>query len=81
VENRTGQQLLARALDGKTRSWFMVEPADASTRLYFGSAVVPTENPRTGRREMGLAFKLLLGFHKLYSRRLLGAAARRVARA
>ena len=51
------------------------------TRLYFGSAVVPVMNAATGKSEMGFVFKALLGFHKLYSRALLSAAAARLARA
>jgi hypothetical protein len=31
-----------------------------------------------GRPRMGAVFRLLLGFHKLYSRALLGAASRRL---
>jgi hypothetical protein len=45
-----------------------------TTRLYFGSAVVPTMNPRTGSVALGLGFTALLGFHRLYSRALLAAA-------
>jgi hypothetical protein len=67
---------------GRTRSWLMSAAApdgDATrTRLYFGSAVVPALNPRSGRNEMGFVFRALLGFHKIYSRVLLGAAATRL---
>ena len=56
----------------------MVAPMDANTtRLYFGSAVVPVANKSTGKGKMGFAFKALLGFHKLYSRALLHAACKR----
>ena len=51
------------------------------TRLYFGSAVVPRKDRATGRQRMGFAFHALLGFHRLYSRLLLGAASARVMRA
>ena len=78
VERRSGEQLLMRDLHGRTRSWLMSEPEGAGTRLYFGSAVVPVKDA-AGRPRMGAAYRLLLGFHKLYSRLLLGAAARRLA--
>ena len=95
VEARAEDQLLLRAMDGRTRSWFMVSAVSAvpsaheaneahdvnranGTRLYFGSAVVPVMNASTGQSEMGFVFKALLGFHKLYSRALLSAAARRL---
>ena len=81
VEARAVDQLLLRAVDGRTRSWLMVSAAEVPgrTRLYFGSAVVSALNPSTGKRSMGFVFKALLGFHKLYSRALLSAAAARLA--
>jgi hypothetical protein len=82
VEARAVDQLLLRAMDGRTRSWLMVSAAEAPgrTRLYFGSAVLPKPTPAnspraTGKSSMGFVFKALLGFHKLYSRALLRAAA------
>ena len=78
VEERSEEQLLMCDFQGKTRSWLMTgrlstEPG-AGTRLYFGSAVVPSENPETGETRMGPGFQALLGFHKLYSRALLHSA-------
>ena len=70
VEARAPGQLLMRDFAGSTRSWLMAEAAGQCTRLYFGSAVV--------RSSQGGAFRALLGFHKLYSRILLRAAASRV---
>jgi hypothetical protein len=79
VEERTADQLLLCDFRGSTRSWLMVAAeGKGRTRLYFGSAVVPAVNKRTGEKSMGLAFKALLGFHKLYSRALLGAARSRL---
>lgn len=71
VEARTADQALLAA--GRTRSWLMVAPLPhgQGTRLRFGSAVVQR---RSGG--MGWPFRALLGFHKLYSRVLLRAAAR-----
>lgn len=68
VEARAPDQLLMCDFAGSTRSWLMVAQAGQGTRLYFGSAVV--------RKRQGGAFRALLGFHKLYSRILLRAAAR-----
>ncbi len=80
VEDQTDDQLLLRDFQGRTRSWLMTLPLSEAnavrTRLYFGSAVVPIKSTRTGQSTLGLAFKALLGFHKLYSIALLAAAAR-----
>jgi hypothetical protein len=82
VEGRAPNQLLLRA--GRTRSWLMVSPTHSggapNTQLFFGSAVVPAHNAAAGRRRLGLVFRALLGFHKLYSRVLLGAARSRLSR-
>lgn len=73
VEGRAPRQLLMCDFSGSTRSWLMAVPAGQGTRLYFGSAVV--------RSRQGGAFRALLGFHQLYSRILLRAAASRLRRA
>ena len=52
----------------------------AGTRLYFGSAVVPERNAKTGQAKYGFAFHAMLGFHRLYSRALLRSAVSRLAR-
>lgn len=80
VENRDPDQLLLADYTGRTRSWLMVEPIGQSTlpprtRLYFGSGVGPKARDA---RSMGFAFHALLGFHRLYSRLLLGAARSRL---
>lgn len=78
VESRSDNQLLMCDFQNRTRSWLMVLPVegeiDSKTLLLFGSAVVPVKNPKTGKKGMGVAFNLLLGFHKLYSRILLYSA-------
>jgi hypothetical protein len=84
VENQSASELLLADLTGRTRSWLMAVPArgqlrPASTLLYFGSAVVPRTGGRQG--EPGWPFHALLCFHRLYSRLLLLAAARRLGRA
>lgn len=83
VEARAEQQLLLCDVGGRTRSWLMVAPAEPApgTRLYFGSAVVPRRNRSGGAQGMGIVFAALLGFHRLYSRVLLGSARDRLARA
>ncbi len=83
VEDRSVDQLLMSDFSGRTRSWLMVAPVlggAAATRLYFGSAVVPIVDRETGRARMGLPFRALLGFHKIYSRVLLRAACARLER-
>jgi hypothetical protein len=81
VEARAPDQVLLCDFMGHTRSWLMVAPAEApgGTRLYFGSVVVPERNARTGENDMPAVHRSLLGFHKLYSRMLLSAGARRLA--
>lgn len=83
VEGRAADQLLLADFTGRTKSWLMVAPVTGSdtgpqTRLYFGSAVVPgRRNGADEKPAMGFAFHALLGFHRLYSRLLLTAAAAR----
>lgn len=83
VEARAPEQLLLSDFRGRTRSWLMTTPGASagSTRLHFGSAVVPVPGAAGGKPRLGLIFEALLGFHKLYSRALLRVAARRLRRA
>lgn len=79
VEQRTPGQLLLAT--GRTRSWLMVAMAErgsSASRLYFGSAVVPSRRSGSRAPGMGWQFRALLGFHKLYSRVLLAAACRKL---
>lgn len=77
VEARVEDQLLLCDYTGRTRSWLHAERrAGGGTWLWFGSAVVPRHDPRTGQLSMGLGFSLLLGIHRLYSRALLASAVR-----
>lgn len=82
VEQRAPGQLLLCDFSGRTRSWLMTGTEKneevVSTLLYFGSAVVPQVDPATGQASMGAGFRLLLGFHTLYSRLLLRAACARL---
>ena len=80
VEARAPNQVLLTDFQGRTRSWLMSTPSPdgQSTKLFFGSAVVPVVDRRSGRKKMGFAFKALLGFHKLYSRMLLRSAVLRL---
>jgi hypothetical protein len=82
VEARAPDQLLMCDFTSRTRSWLMVAPAAgaAGTRLYFGSVVVPVRDPKTGETGLGPVHGPLFGFHRVYSRLLLGAAARRLVR-
>lgn len=74
VEQRADNQLIMCDFQGKTRSWFRIEQFADKTRLYFGSAIVPMDDANS----IGVAFRVLLGFHKLYSRALLSAARSRL---
>lgn len=79
VEDRRENQLLLCDLHGRTRSWLMTAAGESgkSTRLYFGSAVVPAKGSKSGA-DIGTGFRLLLGFHKLYSKILLKVAVTRL---
>ena len=82
VENRSENEILLCDFLGRTRSWLMIVPAstlsDPRTRLYFGSAIVPTRITKTGELSLGYGFQALLGFHKIYSLLLLYAAKSRI---
>lgn len=85
VEAQTAEQLLLADFTGRTRSWLMAVASNgaelgSSSRLYFGSAVVPRRSRPSAAPEMGFAFHALLGFHRLYSKLLLGAARSRLLR-
>jgi hypothetical protein len=75
VENRSENEILMCDFVGRTRSWLMVTPVTmdngALTRLYFGSAIVPIRNSKTGKLSLGFGYQALLGFHKVYSALLL----------
>ena len=82
VEDRSENEILMCDLRGRTRSWLMIIPVDTvdetRTRLYFGSAVLAIQNPKTTEMSLGFGFKALLGFHKAYSVLLLYSAKSRI---
>ncbi|ANO53017.1 hypothetical protein BA177_05285 [Woeseia oceani] len=82
VEGRTEKQLLLSDYQGRTKSWLRTDhtgtDAGTQTRLYFGSAVIPVLDRQTGERHLGLVYKALLGFHKVYSIALLWNAVARL---
>lgn len=79
VEARAPDQLLMCDFRKKTRSWFMIVPQpEGGTRLHFGSVVTASKDPKGGKPAIGRTYRWLLGFHKLYSRVLLKAAAARL---
>lgn len=84
VEGRNENELLMCDMVGRTRSWFMVThtgtPENARTQLYFGSAVVPRKDPKTGKSSLGFVYRSLLGFHKIYSVLLLYFARQKLLR-
>jgi hypothetical protein len=84
VEGRAPDQLLMCDFQQKTRSWLMVETEQRDgteiTHLYFGTGIAPVADKRTGAKSLSVGFRALLGFHKLYSRALLGAARARLNR-
>jgi hypothetical protein len=83
IEARTPEQLLLCDVHGRTRSWLMSTDSvrGAGRTLYFGSAVVPAPGGEPGAAALDFPYGALLGFHRRYSRLLLGAAAARLERA
>jgi hypothetical protein len=74
VGERTANQLLMCDRFEKTRSWFRVAlTEEGKTLLQFGSAVAARGLQGTPT-EMGVGFRMLLGFHVLYSQILLLSA-------
>ena len=76
VEARGDAQILLNA--GRTKSCLMVVPKGQETTLMFGSVVVPEPAKGNKPARLGPVFDTLLGAHKVYSRLLLGAAARKL---
>ncbi len=76
---RCDNQLVMMDLRQQTCSWFMLAPQDSGSLLFFGSAVMRTRETTQGRT-MKWTYRCLLGFHRLYSRALLQAAAKRIGR-
>ncbi|MDJ0917919.1 MAG: hypothetical protein QNJ05_09155 [Woeseiaceae bacterium] len=74
---RSDDQLVMMDFRQQTCSWFMLGSDENGTRLYFGSAVMLDEDESSARK-MKWTYRALLGFHRLYSRALLQAAARRL---
>jgi hypothetical protein len=75
VESRSSNEILLAAW--QTRSWLCVNPQTgitSSTTLYFGSAVIPTR----ADGKFGILFHMFGGFHRLYSKLLLSAAAKKI---
>lgn len=82
VESRSENEILMCDFQERTRSWLMLVPVTtvngARTRLYFGSAVVPIRNSKTGELSLGFGYQALLGFHRVYSVFLLYSAKSRI---
>jgi len=78
VEARSESEILLCDFMGRTRSWLKVihlnTGSDPHSQLFFGSAVVPKQNPKTGQSSLGFLFIILLGFHQVYSQLLLCSA-------
>ena len=82
VEARSECQLVMCDYQGRTRSWFMVQPGEP-TRVYFGTAIAAGPSRRGSaapqderKKRIPFAFRLLMPFHRLYSRALLWSAVR-----
>jgi Gamma-glutamyl cyclotransferase, AIG2-like len=79
VGERTETQLLMCDRYERTRSWFRVASlgvgAGSRTLLQFGSGIVARRGRQPGSVSMSLGFRLMLRFHRQYSRVLLRGAA------
>lgn len=79
VESRSENEILMCDFVGLTRSWLKVAAMSKDhTRLFFGSAVVPVKDTRTGKSSIGFGYRALLGFHQIYSALLLYSARRQI---
>jgi hypothetical protein len=80
VGERSETQLLMCDRYERTRSWFRVTAvaagAGSRTLLQFGSAIVARRRRQPGSVSISLGFRLMLRFHRQYSRVLLRAAVR-----
>lgn len=78
VEAREADQILLCDFQGASRSWLMsvldADGREATTTLYFGTALVP----RKGGGGLGFGFRAMVPFHRLYARALLRSAVRRL---
>lgn len=83
VEESDEDQLLMCDVTGRTKSWFKIATISGDTSrqtlLYFGSGITAAESGKAGQKSIGPVFKVLTGFHKLYSRALLAATRRKIA--
>jgi len=75
---RTDSQLIMCDYQDRTCSWFMVEPHDGSTNLYFGTLLKPTDYFKHGEWLSKPIFMALLPLHELYSCLLLSGAVKGV---
>jgi hypothetical protein len=79
VEARRPDEIVLADTSGRTKSWLAVAGGGVGTQLWFGSVIVPKTG--AGRPAPGPFVTALIGPHRLYSRALLAAAARRLAKA
>lgn len=70
VSDRRATEIILTDASGRTQSWLMAAPENGGTRLWFGSVI------RHGRCDAVMA--AMIGPHRVYSRALLRAAARRL---
>ena len=75
--SRSDNQLVMMDFRQQTCSWFMLVPQPNENRLYFGSAVMRKRETPSGKK-LKWTYRWLLGFHRIYSRALLHAAARQL---
>ena len=85
VEQRSDNQILLCDYQKRSRSWLMAMPLTQTgtnivTRLYFGTAMMPIEKTEIGRALGRSIIWSLTWFHKIYARKLLQAAYKKVTR-
>jgi len=73
---RNENQLIMCDYQDRTCSWFMIEPQDSGTNLYFGTILKLTNYFNRLEWLSKPIFTLCLPAHGIYSRLLLGAAAK-----
>lgn len=84
VENRDTDQIILCEFTENTRSWLRVNVIKTAgvttTRLFFGSVVIPKKGSENGDVKFGFLFHLLGKFHQIYSKALLSAAYKKLLR-
>lgn len=77
LEERAEDQILLAVKNTPVRTWLMVSPPSPEggpARIYFGTALVPTERDKAGNPTIPAMYRRFIFFHRAYSKLLLWSA-------